>query len=406
MTKRSLITLIFLLTVFIDIIAENCNVQNCRNIINSIHYEFFTTKYDIFGTTRGRGGAILIKDNYLIYGRAQNDFIRINIDYFKKVIDVNSKTDINLNKINSTNYEKNFLPNIITNFEALKQSKRYLYKEFEPKIEGLIFHNGYYYCTYEKYEVDTDDIYFVLAKIKLGQKNWTEIYKTPPLKAPYLAMGTGGKMVVRGDIIYFTVGDFSLDRINGLPNDLASQNPKLPWGKVMAIDVNNLNGAFVYSIGHRNPQGLLVLKDGRILESEHGPKGGDELNFITKGGNYGWPFTSYGTKYNSFEEYNKDIQSPKINSKFIEPLFAFLPDAGITNLIQINNFKEKWQQDIVMGSLKAESIYRIRISSDRVIFSEQIYLGYRIRELAEHGKSIFMLTDDGAILKMDPIITQ
>ena len=186
------------------------------------------------------------------------------------------------------------------------------------------------------------------------------------------------------------------------PNDIAPQNMEFPWGKVMAVNVSPLSSAVVYSLGHRNPQGLLVLDDGRILEAEHGPQGGDELNFIESGANYGWPYRSFGTKYGSFREYRDDIPIPNSSTHFVDPLYAFIPSPAITNLIQLHGFLDKWEGDLLLGSLKAESIFRIRISDTRVVFAEQIPVGFRVRELVQAGRSIFMLSDSGSILKMEP----
>ena len=88
----------------------------------------------------------------------------------------------------------------------------------------------------------------------------------------------------------------------------------------------------MFSQGHRVPQGLTILNE-KIFNVEHGPKGGDELNLVIKGKNYGWPKVSYGTNY--LKDNGGDGTSYKINHKkngFEEPLFAFVPSVGISSL--------------------------------------------------------------------------
>ena len=387
-------------------VEQFCSKERCSKEILTGSYKFRLTEFHVSATSRGRGGAILVKDGHLIYGRAQNDFVRIKLNVFENLRSSDLLLSSNKYEIGPPHYQRNFLPPARTYSDILLKSKRYPQKEFQPKIEGLVFHDGYYYCTWEEYSVKDDDIYFILARIKEGQKFWNTIYKSPPLRAPYLAMGTGGKIVVRGSYIYFSVGDFSLDRVNGLPSDVAAQNKELPWGKVMALKTDLSGVTFVYSLGHRNPQGLLVLDDGRILEAEHGPQGGDELNLVRADQNYGWPYRSFGTKYGTFEKYSDSIPIPKVSTNFVEPLFAFIPSPAITNLIQLHKFTDEWEGDVLLGSLKAESLFRIRILGDRVVFSEQIPIGFRVRELAQSGRTIYMLSDSGSLLKMELEVSQ
>ena len=114
------------------------------------------------------------------------------------------------------------------------------------------------------------------------------------------------------------------------------------FGKILEInklalenkikDKKNKLTVEIFSKGHRVPQGLTIL-NGQIFNVEHGPKGGDELNRVIKGNNYGWPLVSYGTNY--LKDSGGDGASFKINHEvngFTEPLFAFVPSVGISNL--------------------------------------------------------------------------
>ena len=132
----------------------------------------------------------------------------------------------------------------------------------------------------------------------------------------------------------------------GTPEKHASKNSPLAqkddymFGKILEINkeelfksnTNNKIDVKIYSKGHRVPQGLTKLNKS-VFSVEHGPKGGDELNKIFKGNNYGWPKVSYGTNY--LKDNGGDGTSYKINHQingFTEPLFAFVPSIGISSL--------------------------------------------------------------------------
>ena len=104
----------------------------------------------------------------------------------------------------------------------------------------------------------------------------------------------GGRMVFykhkNVDGILFTASDVKQDKVDNLPQDKNSI-----FGKILFIELKSKKH-LIFSMGHRSVQGLYVLKD-LIISSEHGPRGGDEINKIIFNKNYGWPVASYGEKY-------------------------------------------------------------------------------------------------------------
>ena len=80
---------------------------------------------------------------------------------------------------------------------------------------------------------------------------------------------------------------------------MVAQDMNSKMGKVLEIDLNTRDVKII-SLGHRNPEGLIVTTDGTLLSTEHGPAGGDELNVIVEGANYGWPIVTFGTDYGSY----------------------------------------------------------------------------------------------------------
>jgi len=142
-----------------------------------------------------------------------------------------------------------------------------------------------------------------------------------------------------------------------------------------------------YAYGFRNPQGLLVLNKNVIISSEHGPRGGDEINRIYYNNNYGWPISSYGEKYN--EGYNSDEKYyyKKSHKKFnfIEPIYAFVPSIGISQIIEVKKeFLDKWKNNILISSLRNRSLYRVVFDDnyERLISMERIHIGKRIRDIS------------------------
>ena len=160
-------------------------------------------------------------------------------------------------------------------------------------------------------------------------------------------------------------------------NSLLAQNNKSKFGKILEIDKNELiekikeNSKIlklnIFSKGHRVPQGLTVIKD-NIFNVEHGPKGGDELNLVLKGKNYGWPNSSYGTNY--LKDSGGNGQSFPVNHEkdgYEEPLFAFVPSIGISSL---NNCPSILKEYYNKPCLMALSLYgnNLRKGHSIVIF--------------------------------------
>ena len=154
------------------------------------------------------------------------------------------------------------------------------------------------------------------------------------------------------------------------------------------------------SLGHRNPQGLAVARDGRIWESEHGPQGGDEVNLIAQGANYGWPLVTYGVEYGS-TAWPLDPEG-RDHGEFQEPALAFVPSVATSALIELQGDEfPRWDGDLLLASLRAETLYRLRLRGDRVIYAEPIRLGRRIRDLAQMPDGrVVAWTDSGVLTEL------
>jgi hypothetical protein len=362
--------------------------------VSTAYLDLHLREFQLPPEPNGLGGAILAHDNAIIFGSTSGTFNEI-------------KTSTS-----TLSFKANYLPKLNTGNEQINSSKHITYREISPRVLDIIFSDGFFYVSYERYYPHEDVVKFIISKIKKSEPTWSDIYVSPSLDVSYLARGDGGTMAIRKEKLFFTVGDFSLDRINHLPSDVAAQRKGLPWGKINYIDLKE-NVFHYYSLGHRNPKGLVFLRDGRLLSSEHGPQGGDELNLIKKGRNYGWPYESYGTKYGDPSKSYKDFlplsdkkfsllesSTGSISNKIIyePPMFSFVPSIAPSTLIQIDDFDKDWNGNLLQGSLKAMSLYHMKLIGDRVVYSEPIYFGKRIRDLAQQGKKLILITDSNTLI--------
>ena len=167
-----------------------------------------------------------------------------------------------------------------------------------------------------------------------------------------------------------------------LQQDAADNKPQDDnsiYGKTLFVELKNANYE-IFSKGHRNISGLFV-RDDLIIATEHGPRGGDEINLLEYKSNYGWPKASYGEGY--FKEFN--YKKSHIENGFVEPLYAFVPSIGISEImITPENFDDKWKNTLIVTSLNGRSIYVIKFQSknfDKIVYIEKIFIGERIRDI-------------------------
>jgi hypothetical protein len=177
------------------------------------------------------------------------------------------------------------------------------------------------------------------------------------------------------------------------------------FGSIVSINKTTYTNKII-SRGHRVPQGLFFDSARNLLwESEHGPRGGDEINQINLGKlqDYGYPFVTLGAPYrNGPSNLNTLFNSHK---NYASPLIAFVPSVGPSQLTfppKNEQFDKFWGGDLLLTTLKDRSIYRIRISGNKVLYLERIYIGKRLRSVDTLRNDIIMGTDNGSILIVQP----
>ena len=175
--------------------------------------------------------------------------------------------------------------------------------------------------------------------------------------------------------------------------DEGAPAPGNPWASRGGV------AASFWTIGHRNLLGLSFAPDGRLWESEMGPKGGDEINLILPGRNYGWPNASNGSNYDG-----SDIPDHRPGDGYEPPKVFWNPSIspGAMMIYSGGQFPQ-WQGDALVGALSGEALIRVDITGDRARKADEWPMGARIRAVDEGpGGSVFLLEDEGRLLRLDP----
>jgi glucose/arabinose dehydrogenase len=212
--------------------------------------------------------------------------------------------------------------------------------------------------------------------------------------------------------IYFGIGDRGeREQAQNLDNHMGSilrlnLDGSVPDDNPFFIN-NSINKSSldeIWSYGHRNPQGLQFDHATKVLWSiEHGPRGGDEINLIQKGKNYGWPVVSHGKEYwGPF-----DIGEGQTKQGIEPPVKVYIPSIAPSSLLLYTGAAfPNWQGNLFAGALKLLHLNRISISSDNRATNEERLLGelnQRIRALAQSPQGwIYLSTDNGNIFRLRP----
>ncbi len=244
----------------------------------------------------------------------------------------------------------------------------------------------------------------------LRDAKWTTLFDSTPCvpmagekrkrgKNPFKGEEAGGRLALLDEnTLLLTVGDHGFYGLESL--QLFAQDPNASYGKTVRIDLNG-GTSEIFTLGHRNPQGLFITPDKHIWLTEHGSQGGDEVNLLTPGANYGWPFVTYGTEYGTMVWPISQQQGR--HEGYVQPVYAFTPSIGISNLIQLRGERFPiWRGDLLAGSLSTRSLYRLVLDGTRVVLSEPIAINQRVRDLHElpDGR-ILVWSDDAALVMID-----
>ncbi len=278
--------------------------------------------------------------------------------------------------------------------------------------------NGWIYLAYAEQSGKAEDnslaymTAIVRGRIKDGKwVNQEDIFRVPPKFHKKGGAHFGTRFVFQDGYLYFSIGD------RGSMND--AQDLTRPNGKVHRIHDDGRiaeDNPFVaqleaypsiWSYGHRNPQGLDQHPvTGEIWATEHGPRGGDELNRIRKGANFGWPVITYGINYNG-----KPISGITSAPGMEQPVHYWTPSIAVCGI----DFYEgdafpKWTGNLFVGGLSSEHLERFKLNGDEVVEHEVVLKGQgRVRDVSTgpDGSLYVILNADrnkgpGAVYRLVP----
>jgi glucose/arabinose dehydrogenase len=230
-------------------------------------------------------------------------------------------------------------------------------------------------------------------------------------------MAAGGRVAFDDDgHVFITVGLKGGSEFGGI------QDLGLPFGKIHRVNDdgsvpadNPFVGvpkalATIWTYGHRSPQGLEFNREtGQLWGTEMGQRGGDEVNLLRAGKNYGWPLTSKGLKYDGTPvDYGKELGIDFDLKDIEQPVFDLTPSPAVSSFVFYEgNAFPKWRRNMLVGTLKATELYRMVVERDRVVHSETLLKGLgRIRDIATgRDGMVYLLIEHasgGQILRLVP----
>ena len=180
-----------------------------------------------------------------------------------------------------------------------------------------------------------------------------------------------------------------------------NKDGSVPAGNPFAGKANALPE--IWSWGHRSPQGAVLAPDGQLWMHEHGPQGGDEVNRIQPGKNYGWPVITYGENYGG----GKIGAGITRQDGMEQPLHYWVPSIAPSGLAWVSSsrYGADWQGSLVVGALRSRMLERLKFDGDRLVAHEKLLpgLGQRVRDVRQGTDGwLYVLTDapDGQLLRL------
>ena len=340
--------------------------------LNNFSYSKYSTNDILFNGNRGAIGTAYVdfydNDRKLLIATYDGIFAYTSLSNLEKFKKINS----NINSL--INYDK-------------------FYFDQQYGIKDIHINNRKLYVSYiGKRKDNCYDLKIISTELNEIFLNFKLFYQTSNCVDAnnnhgfWAHQGAGGRIVdLDNSNLLFTTGDFR--------NRPLSQNIKSDFGKILKINIQNKKSEVV-SFGHRNPQGLYYSKKfDFILSTEHGPKGGDEVNInngpFLKVKNFGWPISSYGEHYkkNYSEKILNEAPLKKSHKKFgfEEPIKYFDPSIGISQIISLN----ETDTEFLIGAMGNEiadqdlGLHYIKLNKkrDKIIDHDYFLLNERVRDM-------------------------
>jgi len=373
----------FLLLFFISSYVNANDVQNWDDSIEKTIKETFKVETFIDGFDIPWGMAFLPNQNLIVSDRNGNLW---QVDYNKKkktqIVGVPNVRNKGQGGLLDVQVHPDFINNHYIYLGFTSYLKRRKNKTFTSIVRARLKNNS---LIDQKIIYKADDIYYSGVTVHYGTRIVFD-------KEGYL---------------YFSIGDRGrrdqaqlLDYPNGKIHRLHDDG-SIPTNNPFIQEKNAIKSIWTY--GNRNPQGLAIHPVSSIIfETEHGPKGGDELNILSSGNNYGWPEITYGKNYSG-----TTITKYTHKKGMEQPVIHWTPSIAVCGIdFYDGELFKNWENNLLVSSLKFENLYRLEIKDNKVTEQEIVYrAGSRIRdvETGPEGFIYLALEDPGRIVRFIPI---
>lgn len=383
------------------------NVDIIETSLHRILINEFPVEKDYSPEVHNKGGALTSIDSLIYVSSNRNDrkkdeLVLINTKTYQRIEVDGLSVPMNYHELLDSSIMD------IEVFDLFKFRVNGLYIEKKDHDEHTLF------VTHHEYHPDRRCITFSLSRVGLTigksvakvSRDWETIFRASPCIYPEEDKHgndgemAGGPMInYDEDRLLVSVGNFHRDGVNheSLPMDTSST-----FGKLILLDKKSGEHS-IFAKGLRNTQGVFKDADNNIWATDHGPQGGDELNLIKKGRNYGWPQVTYGIHYGNREWPLNEEQGR--HNDYVKPVVAWVPSIATSDLIRLDQTTKfpLWRKDLIVGSLGDKSLHRVRLNEENhAAYIERIEIGYRIRALTLlEDQTPVLLTDTGLLLILD-----
>jgi aldose sugar dehydrogenase len=290
-------------------------------------------------------------------------------------------------------------------------------------LDPAFLTNGRIYWTFTEAAPDGSNGVAVARARLVGNalQEATVIYRQAPKQ--WTSRHYGSRLAFRADgTLFVTMGDLGQDSPGG-PTANFAQNTAGSIGKVVRLNPDGTPAAGnpnfgagaapgLWSMGHRNPQGAAIHPTtGELWSSEHGAQGGDEINIVRAGNNYGWPFVSYGCDYGITWTLGCRVGGATHAPRFAEPVSTWAPQSiapGGMAFHAAGTHYPGWEGSLFVGAMSSsatagQSLWRLQLSGNTVVGREYLLrsLNERMRHVLQTPDGwIYVLTDSGRILRL------
>jgi glucose/arabinose dehydrogenase len=363
-----MIYLIFI-SLITSLLTSTANAAQTPNL--QIRVDDVKTSTTSGGNMRGAGLAVLSNDELLLGGGKTGGEIFL--------YNLSSKKLTKLASLISANRRVNDSRFAINDIAVLSQSQ---------SAANLLISYPRLGLQRDCVEVVVENVNYDRINQKIKRvKTWLVTKPCVPISA---VQHTSGRFaVIDSKSAYVTIGDLGYTQIS-------NRKKRGDLGSIFKVGSTSVSK---FSQGHRNAQGILLYNGKDLLAAEHGPRGGDELNLIKAGSDYGWPFVTYGQPYGP-GDYVRPTKTGT-HAGFVEPLKYWVPSIAPTELVQLpKSGWGDWSNQLVLGTLREQVLVFIAIDERFAVTNTvNVDIGERIRDLEVLSTGeLVATTDSGKLL--------